>query len=117
MTKANETTDMRLMGGAYASNALVNPKEYHDQFNNARTVPWTTKGLRITRLSLLSDPGYPFWDVSYCHGELHGELVRVALPFSDLPKRAVSKTIIEYAVRAGVYAKGTGIFEAISTLC
>lgn len=117
MTKANETTD-RIINGARETNGLVDGFAYHKDFPvNAPTISWTTKGLRITRLRLVSDPGFPVWDVSYCHGELNGEPVRVRLPFDQLPKRAVSKTIIEHAVRESVYAKGTGIFEAISTLC
>lgn len=82
-----------------------------------KQVEWTAKGLRITRLRLLSDPGFPFWDVSYCWGMLDGEKVRVSLPFFQLPKRGLSRAIVQYAQRDGVYAKGIGILDAVSTLC
>ena len=36
-------------------------------------VYWTEPGLRVVRLRLLSDPGYPEWDVSYCHGYVGDE--------------------------------------------
>lgn len=89
-------------------------------------VDWSDSRLaRITRLRLLSDPGYPAWDVSYCHGVLHdGTHVDVILPFSQLAKTvgrwgtgALQKDIIRHAKRDKVYAKGLGVFNAISTLC
>jgi hypothetical protein len=63
-------------------NGLVDGHKYHSDFtsNIKRRVPWTTKGLKITRLRMLSDPGFPFWDVSYCHGVVNGEPVEVSLP-------------------------------------
>lgn len=100
-------------------NGLVDGIGYHDARNqNGRpeTVSWTTKGLKITRLRLLSDPGYPYWDVSYCHGVLNGKDVNVELPFSYLPKRNMMKAIVEYGKKDKVFAKATGIFGAISTL-
>jgi hypothetical protein len=41
----------------------------------------------------------------------------VELPFSQLPKRNFKHAIVLHAQRDGVYAKGLGVFEAISTLC
>ena len=80
------------------------------------SVSWKDKDLaKITRLRLLSDPGYPVWDVSYCFGQLRsGASVRVDLPFSQLPKRNVVGAILQYAKRDGVYAKGLGILDNIS---
>jgi hypothetical protein len=92
----------------------------------AGRVYWDNPRLkRITRLRLLSDPGFPLWDVSYCYGELDdGTMVDVDLPFSQLNKSvgrwgtgALQKDIIRHAKRDKVYAKGLGIFNAISTLC
>ena len=82
------------------------------------SVDWDDKDLaKITRLRLLSDPGHPVWDVSYCFGQLRdGTNVRVGLPFSNLPKRSVIGTILKYAKRDKVYAKGLGIFDSISRL-
>lgn len=100
------------------TNGLHDPRAYHDTVTAqiARRVDWTTPGLRITRLRLISDRGWPTWDVSYCHGDLNGEPVDVALPFDVLPKGRVSAVIIEHAKASGVYAKGLGILDAISTL-
>ena len=83
------------------------------------TVQWDDPDLkRIVRLRLLSDPGFPVWDVSYCYGQMKdGSYVRVELPFSQLPKHNFKSAIIRYAEKDGVFAKGLGVFDAISTLC
>lgn len=99
------------------------PTAYHNRIHEQATADggiaryyWNTPGLRVTRLRLLSDPGYPYWDVSYCHGTLNGKHVEVSLPFSDLPKRGMTRAIVAHAKRDGVYAKGTGILDAVSLL-
>ncbi len=81
-------------------------------------VLWSDPDLkRITRLRLLSDPGFPMWDVSYCIGEMRdGFACRVILPFDQLPKRNVNAAITFHARCSGVYAKGLGIFDVISRL-
>ncbi len=93
-------------------------------FETAIIVEWTDKRLaKIERLRLLSDPGFPMWDVSYCFGRLKdGTACRVELPFDQLRKKcghtgkSINAQIVEYAQKDGVYAKGLGIFDAISTL-
>ena len=100
------------------TNGLQNPQAYHAEVTHKieRTVDWTEPGLRITRLRLLTDPGFPVYDVSYCHGHIGDEPVRVRLPFFQLPKRGMMREIIRHAKRDRVYAKGIGIFDALSTL-
>jgi hypothetical protein len=98
-------------------NGLVNGPAYHAARRDARSVDWSTPGLRVTRLRLLSDPGLPFWDVSYCHGYLNGLPVDVDLPFSQLPKRGFKRAIVAAAKAEGIYAHGLGILSNISTLC
>ena len=100
-------------------NGLINGIAYHNERNNQEngvsSVDWDTKGLEITRLRLLSDPGFPAWDVSYCHGVLNGRHVNVVLPFSQLPKRNMKAVLYKEANKTGVFIKG--LFSAISTLC
>lgn len=118
MKNPNAIIDYRNTYGTHETGGLVNGQEYHAQFSRDETVPWTEKGLKVTRLRLLSDPGFPAWDVSYCHGELEdGTKVHVELPFSQLPKKRITSAIIAHAKRDGVYAKGLGILDAISKLC
>lgn len=101
--------------GTIESNGLVDGPAYHAQ--ERADCLWTEPGLKITRLRLVSDPGFPLWDVSYCHGVLRdGTLVAVGLPFSQLPKRERARFIVQAAMRDGVYAKGLGILDNISTL-
>ena len=76
-----------------------------------RTVDWKARGLRITRLRLLSDPGFPMWDVSYCWGYIGEEPVFVSLPFDQLCKKSVKSDILRYARAEGVYAKALGILD------
>ena len=101
--------------GTHETNPL--PAGFHEAPVDGGCVEWTHPGLYITRLRLLSDPGYQWWDVSYCFGEVDGRKVTVRLPFADLPKRGMKAAIIEHAKRDGVYAKRLGIFDNISTLC
>jgi hypothetical protein len=85
---------------------------------DAETLDWSDKRLaKITRLRLLSDFDCPFWDVSYCWGELaDGTTVRVRVPFWQLGKRTWKTEIINEARHAGVYAKGLGLFDAVSMI-
>lgn len=111
-------------------------KNGHDFENDpiVGTVDWTDERLaRIERLRFISDPGFPLWDLSYCHGRLKdGRRVNVSLPFSQLArthrtmtaegsrlvrKPSISNQIVAFAKKDGVFAKGLGIFDAISTLC
>lgn len=110
------TTDRPSVGEV---NGLVNGIAYHDnrhsQEGGVEKVCWTTPGLEITRLRLLSDPGFPAWDVSYCHGVLNGRHVNVELPFSQLPKYGMKSWLYKEAQKTGCFIKG--LFSSISTLC
>ena len=100
-------------------NGLVNGIAYHDARHNQEdgldTVDWTEPGLVITRLRLLSDPGFPVWDVSYCHGMLKGRHADVRLPFSQLPKYGMKAALFKEAKATGKFING--LFSSISTLC
>jgi hypothetical protein len=84
-------------------------------------VYWTDDRLmKVTRLRVLSDPGFPVWDVSYCHGVLKdGTHCTVELPFDQIPKRGFKRFIVKWAKHEKVYAKGLGLLDPhnISTLC
>jgi hypothetical protein len=90
-------------------------KTLQEEFMQADNVvvDWNDEDLdKIVRLRLLSDPGYPVWDVSYCWGRLKdGTPVRVELPFDQLSKGRVKAEIIAHAKAEGVYAKGLGLFD------
>lgn len=68
---------------------------------------------RVTRLRLVSDPGLPFCDLSYCYGELRdGTPVRVSLPWHQFSKKFLKRDLIAMAKEARVYAKGLGLLDA-----
>lgn len=70
---------------------------------------------QITRLRLLTDRDFPYWDLSYCHGRLKdGTEVRVILPEGQFRKRDLRGHLLEMCKEAGVYGKGLGIFDALS---
>lgn len=112
------TTDRPTVG---EFNGLVNGITYHndrhEQPGGIDSVSWTEPGLVITRLRLLSDPGFPVWDISYCYGILNGRHVDVELPFSQLPKYGkggFKSALYKEAKATGKYIKG--LFDSISTL-
>jgi len=95
--------------------------DYHKNRNSTGSVPWSTRGLKITRTRMVSDRGFPYWDISYCDGVLNGKDVDVRLPFHQIPKKSANDPmgygkgfIINVAKKEGVYAKGTGILESFS---
>lgn len=67
---------------------------------------------KITRLRLVSDPGHPLWDLSYCYGELgNGKAVRVILPRNRFSKRGLRGELVAMCREAHVYAKGLGLLD------
>jgi hypothetical protein len=103
--------------GAQETNGIA--PGYHNE-PIVGTLDWTSPDLaKITRLRLLSDPGYPAWDVSYCHGEnRRGERVNVGLPFSQLPRgRAMRGAIIPAKIEATRRPRPTASFLVGSDPC
>jgi hypothetical protein len=116
-----ETDIMRHADGYFESNPIEFSEQHRPDYDSdvgARSVSWNDKRLRqITRLRLLSDPGFPLWDLSYCWGVLRdGTKVDVRLPFDQLPRKGMRRAIVEAARHDGVYAKGLNLFDAISVL-
>lgn len=105
--------------GAVEINGLVDNKAYF-AVDRSLTVRLDDKRLsRITRLRLLSEPGYPLWDLSYCHGVLKdGTHVKVQLPRWQFKRGpgGLNGDLIAMCREAGVHGKSLGIFDAISTV-
>ena len=107
--------------GVFETNPLTpeTRAERNDALHGPK-VPWTDPDLaEITRLRLLTDPGFPAWEVSYCTGLLRdGTGCRVELPFDMLPKGRgrMKGAILAHARRDHVFANGLHVFDAISTL-
>jgi hypothetical protein len=66
--------------------------------------------VKITRLRLLTEPGTPVLDLSYCYGELKdGTPVLVDLPRHQFAKHLWKSQMYAMFTEAGRYAKGMGI--------
>ena len=66
----------------------------------------------IDRLRLLTEPGYPYYDISYCYGTLKdGRHVRISNTPMHLPRRNLKGALIQWAKDEGVYAKGLGLLD------
>lgn len=111
MTTNMNTRPITNKYGAIEVNGLEDAQSVIDSLTG--TVYWTDPNLaRVFRLRLLTDRGFPFFDVSYVYGTLkNGDNVRVSVPFYQLGKRSWKREIIEHAKREGVYAKGLGILD------
>lgn len=105
------TVDFRTKYGAWETNGLEDADGYFSV--EREQVALSDRRLRrITRLRLISDPGHPYWDVSYCHGVLKdGTQVRVLIPELSFLKRNLKGDIIAMAKREGVFAKGIGLLD------
>lgn len=103
---------------AHETSPLADSGIAHTDYSGAETLDLADPRLvKVTRLRLLSDPGYPVWDLSYCYGvDVDGKPVRVQLPRYQFPKRNLSRALVDMAREAGRYAKGMGLLDAVSTL-
>lgn len=66
----------------------------------------------IDRLRLLTEPGFPFYDISYCYGTLKdGRHVRLSGCPQHISKRRPKADLIAWAREEGAYAKGLGLLD------
>jgi hypothetical protein len=105
--------DRALAYGVNETNNIAFSEVSHKDIDHSVTLQLGDPNLaRIVRLRLLSDPGFPFWDISYCYGQTKaGALVRVNLGTSQLTKRNMKGDLINLAKAAGVYAKGLNLLN------
>lgn len=102
----------------HETNPLSESGISHTDYRGAETLDLADPRLvAITRLRLLTDPGCPFFDLSYCYGrDVDGKPVRVFLPRSQFPRRGLSRALVDMARESGRYAKGMGLLDAVSLL-
>lgn len=124
MTESNAARDARYASyGVQQDNPLWMAGDFSD-VDHKRTVKLSDKSLvKILRLRLLTDPGYPHWEVSYCWGLLaDGSKVCVDLGNDHIRKgkRGVPSRahLVDLAREAGRFAAGLGLLDTdvISTL-
>lgn len=67
---------------------------------------------RVTRLRLLTERGYPYMDISYCHGVLKdGSNVRIQADVNSVSRKSPKAGLIAWAQREGAFAKGLGLLD------
>lgn len=67
---------------------------------------------RIVRLRLLTDPGSPFFDISYCYGQLKdGRYVRLSGAPQSISRRNPKGDLLAWAKEEKAYAKGLGLLD------
>lgn len=116
-----ETHNRAASYGAYQTNPLSEDDlRARDQINYGKPVQLSDPNLvKVTRLRLLTDAGFPWWDISYCYGQMRdGTPVLVRMPVHQLRKYqgGYKAHLVEICKAAGKYGKSLGIFEAVSTL-
>jgi len=89
-----------------------------DTASTDESVYWSSPDLKeIIRLRLLTDKGFPCWEVSYCYGMTHdGRRVSVRLPFNLLVRGSMWSDIKAYAKDDGVNVQELNIWNSISKL-
>jgi hypothetical protein len=100
--------------GVYETNGITEEgHKFREEIDRSRNIWIDDPELaRIERLRLISDPGFPVWDLSYCWGVLKdGTKVTVKLTRSQFGKRTLKAELIEMCKELGVYAKGLGLLE------
>jgi hypothetical protein len=79
---------------------------------SAGAVPLESPDLvKVVRLRLLTEPGYPYVDVSYCYGILRdGTHVRVQMPSMAMPRRW-REWLVTWGREHHVFVKRLGCFD------
>lgn len=106
--------------GVRETNPLSDAGHDWDNFDHDRDYTLSelqAAGGTVSRLRLLTEGGYPYMDISYCHATLpNGRNVRVNLADApDIRKGKGSQPfkadLIEWAKRQNVYGKKIGLLD------
>lgn len=107
------TNDYTNRYGAIETNGLVNAQAEVNKVDFTQNVWLNDLNLvRIIRIRLISDSGFPVWDLSYCWGEMRdGSRVHVKFGRNQFRKKNLKGDLIAEAKRMGVYAVGLGMLD------
>lgn len=111
MTAASRSMDLAVRYGVNETNPLWASEVTHETIEEHVSLG-DPRLARVTRLRLLTDPGYPFFDISYVYGVLKdGRHCRIEGHPGSLGRRTIKKELIEWAREEGAYAKGLGLLD------
>ena len=113
MSKGFDTVDRVVYGAVEQAGLMPGEQQRLLDELTGETVYWADKRIdRIVRMRFLTDPAFPMLDHSYTYARLrNGDLVRVDLPFYQLPKKGWKGALIEHAKRDKVFLKALGLFD------
>jgi len=104
----------------YETNAIID-STYHDEdcgeINYDELVEQGKNKVKIIseRMRLVTDSGYPFWDLSYWHVRIDGDRYRVIdSPFERMARKTYKQDMYKEIKKSGIYIQN--LFDSISTL-
>jgi hypothetical protein len=111
MTAASRSMDLAVRYGVNETNPLWVSEVTHETVKESVRLG-DPRLDRVVRLRLLTDPGYPYFDISYVYGVLKdGTHVRIDAHPGSLRRRAIKTDLINWAREEGVNAKRLGLLD------
>lgn len=113
MTAANRSMDLAVRYGVNETNPLWSSEATHENVDfDIHVTLGSPEVARVVRLRLLTDPGYPFFDISYCYVLLKdGRYARLSDTPMSLPRKGLKGALIQWAREEGVNAKALGLLD------
>lgn len=111
MTAASRSMDLAVRYGVNETNPIWASEVTHETIEEHVSLG-DPRLERITRLRLLTEPGYPYFDISYVYGVLKdGRHCRIDGAPMHLGRKTIKRDLIEWAKEEGAYAKGLGLLD------
>lgn len=111
LAAADRSMDLAVRYGVNETNPLWASEVTHETIEEHVTLG-DPRLERITRLRLLTEPGFPYYDISYVYGVLKdGRHCRIDGAPMHLSRKAPKRDLIEWAKEEGAYAKGLGLLN------
>lgn len=111
LAAANRSMDLAVRYGVNETNPLWTSEVTHETIEEHVRLG-DPRLERITRLRLLTEPGYPYFDISYVYGVLKdGRHCRIDGAPMHLRRKMVKADLIAWAKEEGAYAKGLGLLD------
>jgi hypothetical protein len=113
LAAADRSMDLAVRYGVNETNPIWASESTHENVDFEEYVTLSDPRLaRITRVRLLTEPGYPYYDISYIYGVLKdGRHIRLADAPMHLSRRAPKADLIAWAKAEKVFAKGLGLLD------
>lgn len=111
MTAASRSMDLAVRYGVNETNPLWTSEVTHETITEHVRLG-DPRLDRVVRLRLLTEPGYPYFDISYVYGVLKdGTHCRIEGGPMHLGRKTLKRDLIAWAREEGAYAKGLGLLD------